>query len=218
MKRIMALLVLSTLLSACSFLGVRSGYQQPEYEIVGRVGESIEIRSYGSRLAAEASIESSDSGEGRNASFRLLFDYISGGNRTGASIAMTAPVESDGASEEIAMTAPVETARTDESRVYMRFFLPAKYDRETVPKPTDARVRIVEVPAQTLAVLRFTGFGSEESVAKKKAELLRGLEGSSWRPESQAVAYFYDPPWTLPFFRRNEVVVAVTQQIMGDRL
>jgi hypothetical protein len=211
MKRIILLLVCPAVLTACSFLGDRSGYEQPDYEVVARLGESIEIRSYESRLAAEASVESVDSGEGRNASFRLLFEYISGGNRPGASIAMTSPVESDRTSEKIAMTAPVETALADENSVYMRFFLPAIYDRETVPKPTDARVRIIEVPAQTLAVLRFAGSGSEENVAEKKDELLSGLKGSSWQPESKAVAYFYDPPWTVPFFRRNEVVVAVTQ-------
>jgi hypothetical protein len=91
----------------------------------------------------------------------------------------------------------------------MRFFLPAKFDRETAPRPLDPRITIVDVPVQTVAVLRFSGFGGEDTVAKKKRELLRSLATTSWKPLSDSVVYSYDPPWTLPFFRRNEVVVAV---------
>ena len=134
-----------------------------------------------------------------------------GANRTGERIAMTAPVESANASEQIAMTVPVETARSDEGRVYMRFFLPAEYDRDSAPDPLNPDVRIVEVPEQTVAVLRFSGSTSEEAVEEQTKALLETLDGSSLRPTSPVVAYFYDPPWTLPFLRRNEVVVAVAQ-------
>ena len=107
------------------------------------------------------------------------------------------------------MTAPVETARVEDGRVRMRFFLPNTYRPDSAPEPLDPRVRIVAVPAQTLAVLRYSGLGREKAVTARKAELLRGLEASTWRPVSAPIAYFYDPPWTLPFFRRNEVAVAV---------
>lgn len=211
MRRLIIPLVLPVLLSACSLLGIRSGYEQPGYEVIDRVGESVEIRDYGTRLAAEASVPQSSPESGRNDLFRLLFDYISGDNRADAGIAMTSPVESDRTSATIAMTAPVETARPAAGRAYMRFFLPAEYDRDTVPEPTDPRVRIVEVPAQILAVLRFSGSRSEAEVARRKAALLSVLDESGWRAVAEPVAYFYDPPWTLPFFRRNEVAVAVTR-------
>lgn len=209
MKQISILFVCSLLIAGCSVFGNRSGYEQPGYKVVESLGESTEIRAYEPRVAAEARVENEDLDEGRDAAFRLLFDYITGSNRTDAKIAMTVPVESADTSEKIAMTVPVESSRTGDNRVYMRFFLPAKYDRETAPKPLDPRITIVDVPVQTVAVLRFSGVGGEDSVAAKKRELLHSLKSTAWRPLSDAVVYFYDPPWTLPFFRRNEVVVAV---------
>ena len=209
MKQISILFVCSLLIAGCSVFGNRSGYEQPGYKVVESLGESTEIRAYEPRVAAEARVENEDLDEGRDAAFRLLFDYITGSNRTAAKIAMTVPVESTGTSEKIAMTAPVESSRTGDNRVYMRFFLPAKFDRETAPRPLDPRITIVDVPVQTVAVLRFSGFGGEDTVAEKKRELLRSLATTSWKPLSDSVVYSYDPPWTLPFFRRNEVVVAV---------
>ncbi len=209
MKKFSILVSCSLLIAGCSVFGDRSGYEEPGYTVVDRVGETIEIRTYAPRVAAEARVESEDLDDGRDAAFRLLFDYISGSNKSAAKIAMTVPVESIGGSEKIAMTTPVESARAEDNRVYMRFFLPAKYDRETAPKPDDARVKIIEVPGQSVAVLRFSGFGGEASVAENMRELQASLAATLWRPRSQPVVYFYDPPWTLPFFRRNEVVVPV---------
>lgn len=209
MKQLSILFVCSLLIAGCSVFGNRSGYEQPGYKVVESLGESTEIRAYEPRVAAEARVENEDLDEGRDAAFRLLFDYITGSNRTAAKIAMTVPAESTGTSEKIAMTAPVEPSRTRDNRVYMRFFLPAKFDRETAPRPLDPRITIVDVPVQTVAVLRFSGFGGEDTVAEKKRELLRSLATTSWKPLSDSVVYSYDPPWTLPFFRRNEVVVAV---------
>lgn len=209
MKQVSILFLCSMLIAGCSVFGNRSGYEQPGYKVVESFGEATEVRAYEPRVAAEARVENEDLDDGRNAAFRMLFDYITGENRAAAKIAMTVPVESTDTSEEIAMTAPVESARTADNQVYMRFFLPAKYDRNSAPKPLDERVKIVDVPVQTVAVLRFSGFGSEATVAEKKQELQASLATTSWRPLSDAVVYFYDPPWTLPFFRRNEVVVPV---------
>jgi hypothetical protein len=197
------------LLSGCSLFGVRSGYEQPAYAVVEQQGDAIEVRRYPPRVVAEATVEAADGKAGRNEAFRLLFDYISGANRADARIDMTTPVETAPTSAKIAMTVPVETARSDDEGMRMRFFLPAAYSAESAPQPTDPRVRVVDVPEQTIAVLRFSGARSEETIADRTAELLRALETMRWRVASAPTAYFYDPPWTLPFLRRNEVVVAV---------
>lgn len=211
MRQVPALFICLMLISGCSILGIRSEYEQPDYEVIEQLGELIEIRSYEPRTAAEATLDGEDIVQGRNAAFRLLFDYISGTNQINTNISMTTPVESADKSEVIAMSSPVETSQTDKNRVSMRFFLPSTYDRETAPKPRDARVKIISIPAQTVAALRFSGFANEEAIAAKKKQLLNALPSASWKPVSKPTVYFYDPPWTIPYFRRNEVVVPVVR-------
>ena len=94
----------------------------------------------------------------------------------------------------------------------MRFFLPSEFTVTTAPAPTDARVQIEEVPLTTQAVLRFTGLGSPSHLRQRQAALLDTLNGSDWLVASEPKTLFYDPPWTLPFLRRNEVAVAVIAQ------
>jgi hypothetical protein len=135
--------------------------------------------------------------------------YIFGGNRAAAKIAMTAPVAQAAASERIAMTAPVAQSAAGPGRWTVRFFMPAQWTLATLPVPNDPAVRLVEVPGETMAVLRFTGDRGATAVAARQAELLRGLAGTAWAPQGEPVAWFYDPPWTLPWLRRNEVAVPV---------
>lgn len=209
MIRVAFIAFAGTLLTGCSLFGIRSGYDEPRYSSLGRVGQDVEIRGYGSRLAAQAVVPVADRDEADNAAFRLLFDYISGANRKQAEIAMTVPVATETPAEKIAMTTPVETAPAAGGQMAMRFFLPKAYSMENAPQPTDERVRLVEVPEQTMAVLRFSGFGGDEAVAERTQELLATLDGSAWKAAGEPIAMYYDPPWTIPFLRRNEVAVAV---------
>lgn len=87
--------------------------------------------------------------------------------------------------------------------------MPSKYTLETLPKPNNPAVVIVELPKETMAVLRFSNSRSTEAVAKRNAELLQTLASSKWAPVGTPVTWLYDPPWTLPFFRRNEVAIMV---------
>lgn len=196
-------------LSACSVVGIRSGTEQPSYELVAALADDLEIRRYGPRVAAETDQEG-DGTDARNQAFRTLAGYIFGGNRAQSKVAMTAPVETE-RSQSIAMTAPVEGGGSDGRRT-MRFFMPAGYTIETLPVPDDPRVRLVEVPGQTLAVLRFTGARDSETIARRQAELLERLNGTGWRVQGTPSSFLYDPPWTLPFLRRNEAVVAVARK------
>jgi SOUL heme-binding protein len=121
---------------------------------------------------------------------------------------MTAPVSVEKVTAPIAMTAPVAMEPGEGGQV-MRFFMPAEYTLETLPRPGDDRVRIVTVPAQTLAVLRFSGEADDDLVAAKNAELLAGLASSTWEPVGEPGLFGYDPPMTPPELRRNEVFVEV---------
>jgi len=206
----------AALLGACSAVGVRSGTEEPRYEVVDRLSDEVEVRRYETRLAAEVEVPGGNGSEPSNAAFRILAGYIFGANQAQQEIAMTAPVAVDRATtakaEKIAMTAPVETVAAADGGQRMRFFLPAGYSLETAPVPTDPRVRLVPVPAEEVAVLQFSGRWQADSITPKAAVLLAALEQSSWQPAGAPGAWFYDPPWTLAFLRRNEVAVTVSRR------
>jgi hypothetical protein len=189
-------------------LPARADTEEPRFTVVERVGE-VEIRQYGTRLAADV-VVTGDEEDARNKGFRVLADYIFGNNASKTDIAMTAPVAQEAQrSEKIAMTSPVAQERGPGNSWRVRFFMPSKYTRETLPKPNNPAVEIVELPGETMAVLRFSNSRSATRIAEKTAELRRVLETSRWVAAGEPVSWLYDPPWTLPFFRRNEVAIPV---------
>lgn len=113
------------------------------------------------------------------------------------------------------MTAPVAQNPSGDDRWTVQFFMPAAYTMNELPVPRDPAVRLVVVPAETYAVVRFRGVGSVRAVETHTADLLSGLEGSGWSPRAEPVAWFYDPPWTIPALRRNEIAVRVEPTLAG---
>ena len=190
------------LLGACSVVGVRSGTEEPAYERLGTEA-GLELRRYAARLAAETTVEGEETAA-RSEGFSRLARYIFGGNAGASRIAMTAPVAQQGT--RIAMTAPVAQVATGQGHA-IRFFLPAAL--RDPPAPNDPRVRIVEVPGETVAVFRFAGGTDPASVAAARAQLLAALPATRWVAAGEPVAWFYDPPWTIPALRRNEIAVPV---------
>ena len=205
-------LAAATALAACSVVGDRSGTAEPAFAVVAQHG-AVEIRQYGPRIAAETMVDG-DEAEARNAGFRRLAGYIFGANRGRAEIAMTAPVAQARAGTAIAMTAPVAQSRAQPTGAgaagwSVRFYMPAQWTLATLPVPDDPAVRLVEVPGETVAVLRFSGDRGPARVATQQAALLQALADGAWQPNGAPVGWFYDPPWTLPWLRRNEVAVPV---------
>ncbi|MBO0676506.1 heme-binding protein [Mycolicibacterium sp. S2-37] len=187
-----------------SIAGVRWGTEEPRHTVVAQLGV-VEIRRYGPRIAAETSVDA-DEDEARNIGFRRLAHYIFGGNLARAEIAMTAPVAQN---QKIAMTAPVaQTADGGESVI--RFYMPAEFTLDTLPEPDNDRVVLVPVPSETVAVLRYTGDRSPAAVQQKREKLYKALEGSEYTTVGEPFSWFYDPPFTLPFRRRNEIGVRVS--------
>jgi len=189
---------------------------QVDYETVGHV-DDVEIRHYPPTVLVETVAPS------ENAAFRRLFRYISGENRSATDVSMTAPVEGGGRttgqsvtmtapveSESVAMTAPVESDR-DEDGVRMAFYLPAEYDYDTAPLPTDESVRLVEQPGRTLAVLGFSWWTSDGRVARKTDQLRSTLAGADETFEIVGGPFLmrYEGPLVPPFLRTNEVAVEV---------
>ncbi len=195
--------------SVVAVVGVRVGTEEPKYTR-RQLTDTVELRSYGPRIAAETTVID-DENRARNIGFRRLAGYIFGANRRNETIAMTAPVSqySTRGGQQIAMTAPVvQTAAPDRGFV-IRFFMPSKWTMETLPTPNDDQVRLVTVPPETVAVLQFSGDRSPKAVAARTGELMKALQDNGIKPTGEADAWFYDPPWTLPFRRRNEIAIPV---------
>lgn len=184
----------------------RAATEQPHYTVLHREG-ALELRRYAPRLAAETVVRG-DEVSARNKGFQAIAGYIFGGNRSKTSIAMTAPV-AQAKAEKIAMTAPVAQAPAADGSWRVQFFMPAKYTRETLPTPNNPDVRIVELPGEQYAVLRFSGLAGRGAVAARTKELSARAAEMGWKVTGAPVVWFYDPPWTLPPMRRNEVAVPV---------
>lgn len=182
-------------------VGIRGLYEQPRYVVVERLPGGVEVRDYAPRLAAETD----DDGNG-SAAFGRLFRYITGNNATAAKIEMTAPVSQR--RSMIAMTVPVQSSKGGGA---MRFFLPRDVAANGPPRPLDAGVRIVTVPAERLAVLRFSGLTGAGSVDAHNRMLLAALAAAGRTAEGAPFLLTYDAPFTIPFVRRNEIAVAVAR-------
>ena len=120
---------------------------------------------------------------------------------------MTAPVIQQD-SEKIAMTAPV-TQQGDGNRWRVRFIMPSSYTMGTLPKPHNAAIELKEIAAKRYAVILFSGMAGEDSLKRRTKELNEWVKTKNLTPVSEPVYAFYNPPWTLPFLRRNEVMVEI---------
>lgn len=193
-----------------SVVGVRHGTEEPAHSVEQLTGD-VEIRRYGQRIAAETTVIA-DEEAARSAGFRRLAGYIFGGNRSDTKIAMTAPVaqQPGGQHGEKIATAALASQEVNAGGGWViRFFMPAEKTMESLPEPNDPAVRLVTVPAETVAVRRFSGSTSHRTVASQTAELMRALHEMGFEPVGTSSAWFYDPPWTVPMLRRNEIAVPV---------
>ena len=195
--------------SGCSLVGIRST-AEPSYSVLQKE-ENYEVREYDPLVVAETVVDASFDDAGSIA-FRRLFGYISGDNASVAEIAMTAPVmaadESASAGEEIAMTAPVTGQETSLGWRFA-FVLPADYTLENAPLPANPDVKLEQIPAKKVAVVRYTGSWNEATYARNVQLLERWMNQNRLEPDSLPRVAGYDPPWTLPFLRRNEIMIDI---------
>lgn len=204
MKKIFS--ILSGLwLAGCSVMGVRDT-PEPKYQVVLQQ-RNFEIRVYPPILVAET-VVSADYREAGSIAFKRLAAYIFGGNTTRENMAMTTPVirESDG--EEIAMTAPV-LQQSVGRQWKMSFVMPSDFSLDTLPIPLDDKVALKKLPAKKVAVLCYSGSLNENTIAANSQKLLDWLDRQSIKPISSPRSAAYDPPWTIPMLRRNEIHVDI---------
>jgi hypothetical protein len=205
MKTIMLMLT-SLLFAGCSVLGKRSA-AEPPYEVQKQDG-AFEVRRYGPMVIAETILDEEDYGAASGKGFNRLAGYIFGKNKSKSSISMTAPVLQERRSEKISMTAPVLQQR-NKGGWAMAFVLPEGFTLASAPEPLDPEVKLSEVPPSTVAVVRFSGLHSAANLEKYGRQLRTWLEKQGYRALSEPKLASYDPPWTIPFLRRNEVQIRI---------
>jgi hypothetical protein len=169
--------------------------------------KGYEIRLYPPHIVAETVVEGSYQ-SALNQGFRIVAGYIFGGNTRKESIAMTAPVIEQKTNERIAMTAPVVASMEGESHT-IAFGMPRSYTLETLPTPTDSRVKIVTIPEKKMAVIRFSWLRTNNRVETKKQELLDALKRDKVITQGEPQYAGYNAPWTPPWMTRNEVMVEI---------
>ncbi len=165
--------------------------ETPPYEVLARRGR-VEIRRYPALLLATTRVR----GHRRDTqAFRTVADYIFGNNIRG---------------EKIAMTAPVLTQQQGET-LSMSFVMPSRYERSTLPTPRSDQVVVEEWTARELGVLRFSGWTGNRKVQKHARELREALTELHREPKGEAFLMRYNPPWTLPMLRRNELAIRLQE-------
>ena len=201
------LIATAAILVLCAGLSgtIMSLVEQPAYTVV-RSFEDMEVRDYPPMIVAEVEV-SGERKEAINAGFRQIADYIFGNNSPARKIPMTAPVTQQ-AGGKVAMTAPVSQQAAG-GIWKVRFVMPSGYTLETLPTPNNAAVKLVAVRAERFAAIRFSGLAGDETIARYKRRLFDRLAEQALKSEGEAVMAFYNPPWTLPFLRRNEILVKI---------
>lgn len=180
----------------------------PNYTVVEKTNQ-IEIRQYEPMITAEVTV-TGDRETAINRGFKLLADYIFGNNTATGNkkIAMTAPVMQQ-RSEKIAMTAPVIQTASQDSTWTVRFVMPASYSIANLPKPNNPQVKLIEVPSKTMIAIRFSGRMSNANLESHLATLKNYISTHHINTIGEPEYAFYNPPWTLPLFRRNEILIAI---------
>jgi len=160
--------------------------EEASYDVVHKT-DIYEVRYYSDRLVAQVT------NKGDNNSFRKLFNYISGENKN---------------SEKIAMTIPVTQTKKD-GELFMQFYLPSKFNKETTPIPTNPDLEITTISEGYFAVIKFSGRSSDKNFEKHNKILKQKLLDDKIPINGFAVRATYNSPFTLPPLRRNETMFSI---------
>ena len=193
--------------------------EEPKYEVIQTDG-AFEMRKYAPILIAETMVDG-DMDEASNKGFRLIADYIFGNNQVvdsnaNTKIAMTAPVTVEPVSQKIAMTAPVtvEPQFTDShmqntKKWRIHFVMPSQYTLANIPKPKNDVITLKEVPSKYFLVYSYSWLNTLSRVQNKTDEALEWANRKGLKVIGAPKLSRYDPPWTLPMFKRNEIMLEI---------
>lgn len=201
--------------------------EEPKFDVLAKEA-SFELRHYAPVIVAETWVDG-DMDDASSKGFRAIADFIFGNNTSAQSqqsskIAMTAPVtvEPQAASEKVAMTAPVTVEPAADApgasgwaaakRWRVQFVMPSQYTMATLPKPNNGAVTLREVPGKTVAVARYSGFNTQSRIQQETQALQNWMQTRQLVAAGPAQLARYNPPWTLPMWRRNEIQIEVADK------
>jgi len=205
---ILSVIIVLTIIVALLIGTFMSNVERPKYQTIHTEG-NIEIRQYEAMIIAEVKAI----GKRKDAignGFSVLADYIFGNNTAHDNIKMTAPVKQQ-VNQKIAMTAPVQQRLNTDQSWQISFFMPSEYTIDNLPKPNNNNVVLKEVSPKKFAVIKFSGTNSDDNINKHQQALMAYIKTNNINLVGSPVYAFYNPPWTLPAMRRNEVMVEITQ-------
>ena len=179
--------------------------EEPSYRVI-KQSEPFEIRQYSPLIVAQVEVPG-DLSESSSSGFRLIANYIFGNNiavRDGV-LNMAEPVP-----EKIAMTIPViAEGKGDKKTWLIQFVMPKQYTLDTLPKPNNPQVKLLAMGSQKIAVIRFTGFITDDKVQEKTTELMTWIKSRNELPLGNPRLARYNPPWSIPWMRRNEILIPI---------
>lgn len=164
---------------------------RPDYKVIKKE-RNIQIREYAPMILAEVQVLG-DRKQAINQGFRVLAKYIFGGNSLNKKMAMTAPV----------------TQQKFKDSWKVRFVMEKQYTLETLARPLSLQVNVHPMDAKNFVVIRFNGLATDKNILKHTKKLQAYISGNHLISTDDPILAFYNPPWTLPFFRRNEIMVEI---------
>ena len=185
--------------------------EQQRYRVLDVIGDA-ELREYDDCVVADV-VVAGPADKAANAAFQPLFRYISGANRSASSIAMTSPVLQQSGPEKLAMTAPVLQEQQSPDNWTVSFVLPGDRSIDYYPTPTDPRVTLRAIPRHTAAALRWSGRWTTGNIDQRTEELRQAIATVGWEEVGEPRWARFNPPWTPPFARHNEIVIPVRRLV-----
>ncbi len=170
----------------------RAATETAPYKVVRKDG-GIELREYDTLHLAKVSMPTSDRrSKNMDGGFMKLFRFIDGQNERDEKISMTTPVIIERGEKESSMS----------------FVMPQKSVAKGLPVPK-GEVKLDQIPAVKIVALRFSGVSNSTKEAAQLEVLQAWAAKEGIMVEGTPLFAFYDPPWTLGFMRRNEVLLRV---------
>ena len=189
MKNILFIVSAILFLGGCSVSG-KSDVKIAPYDVLEK-DEQFEVRHYKSLILVTTPMINLN--EKKNP-FYKLFNYISGENDQ---------------KKEISMTAPVFMDQKNGMAETMSFVMPNDFSIKTTPVPIDQAINIEEINDYTVATIKFSGRLSQENIAEHQKILDNWIAAKKYQVIGQPKTAGYNPPFTIPALRRNEILVPI---------